>query len=148
MNIIKPIILSVLLLAIPVITQGQEVKISMEYCNQSNLLIINIVNNIDKEVIIMNQSSLNELSGSRVIIRCKINEKQSDVIIPLFDTEKGKRIPVKVLPQKGILSVPYYLDTMGFNNPIKIQVQLVAFIKDEKTNKQITKEYSSELYIK
>ena len=72
MNIIKYVVFSLLLLGIPVTSQGQDVKISMMHIKQNNLLILNLTNNTDKEVVIMNQSSLNELSGSRITImkRC------------------------------------------------------------------------------
>lgn len=77
------------LLGIPVKSQGQDVKISMMYIKQNNLLILNLTHNTDKEVVIMNQSSLNELSGSRITIIQNVNGKKSETLFPLFDTEGG-----------------------------------------------------------
>ena len=93
MNMIKYVVFSLLLLGIPVIGQGQDVKISMMHIKQNNLLILNLTNNTDKEVVIMNQSSLNELSGSRITIIQNIDGKRFEILFPLFDTEEGKRVP-------------------------------------------------------
>ena len=91
MNIIKYLVFSLLLLGIPVTSQGQDVKISMMYIKQNNLLILNLTHNTDKEVVIMNQSSLNELSGSRITIIQNVNGKKSETLFPLFDTEGGQK---------------------------------------------------------
>ena len=58
MNMIKYVVFSLLLLGIPVIGQGQDVKISMMHIKQNNLLILNLTNNTDKEVVIMNQAEV------------------------------------------------------------------------------------------
>lgn len=44
MNMIKYVVFSLLLLGIPVIGQGQDVKISMMHIKQNNLLILNLTN--------------------------------------------------------------------------------------------------------
>ena len=44
MNMIKYVVFSLLLLGIPVIGQGQDVKISMMHIKQNNLLILNLKN--------------------------------------------------------------------------------------------------------
>lgn len=148
MNIIKYVILSLLLLGIPVISQGQDVKISMMHIKQNNLLVLNLTNNTDKEIIIMNQSSLNELSGSRITLTQNVDGKQSNVLFPLFDVVKGKRVPIKVLNPKGKVSVSYYFDTMNLSNVIKAKVQVVTFVKDENRGKMITNKYYSEINMK
>lgn len=148
MNIIKQIILSVLLLGISIISQGQEVKIDWVYHNQDNLLVLNLSNKTDQEIIIMNQSFLNEFSGSFISITQNIEKKQTYARVPLFDMEKGKRILVKPLKPKESITVSYYFDMMGVSNVSKTELQLVVFIKDEKTEKLTTKIFCSEFTIK
>lgn len=148
MNIIKQIILSVLLLGIPIISQGQEVKIDWAYHNQDNLLVLNLSNKTDQEIIIMNQSFLNEFSGSFISITQNVEKKQTYARVPLFDMEKGKRILVKPLKPKESITVSYYFDTMGVSNVSKTELQLVVFIKDEKTEKLTTEIICSEFAIK
>lgn len=148
MNIIKQIILSVLLLGISIISQGQEVKIDWAYHNQDNLLVLNLNNKTDQEIIIMNQSFLNEFSGSFISITQNIEKKQTYARVPLFDMEKGKRILVKPLKPKESITVSYYFDMMGVSNVSKTELQLVVFIKDEKTEKLTTKIFCSEFTIK
>lgn len=148
MNIIKQIILSVLLLSIPIISQGQEVRIDWTYHNQDNLLVLNLSNKTDQEIIIMNQSFLNEFSGSFISITQNVEKKQTYARVPLFDMEKGKRILVKPLKPKESITVSYYLDTMGVSNVSKTELQLVVFIKDEKTEKLTTKVFCSEFTLK
>lgn len=148
MNIIKQIILSVLLLGISIISQGQEVKIDWAYHNQDNLLVLNLNNKTDQEIIIMNQSFLNEFSGSFISITQNVEKKQTYARVPLFDMEKGKRILVKPLKPKESITVSYYFDMMGVSNVSKTELQLVVFIKDEKTEKLTTKIFCSEFTIK
>lgn len=148
MNIIKQIILSVLLLGIPIISQGQEVKIDWAYHNQDNLLVLNLSNKTDQEIIIMNQSFLNEFSGSFISITQNVEKKQTYARVPLFDMEKGKRILVKPLKPKESITVSYYFDTMGVSNVSKTELQLVVFIKDEKTEKLTTKIFCNEFTLK
>lgn len=145
MNMIKYVVFSLLLFGIPTISQGQDVKISMMYIKQNNLLIVNLTNNTDKDAIIMNQSSLNEFSGSHITVIQYVGEKQIETLYPLFDLEKGKLVPIKTLKPKEKLSASYYFDEMYLNNVKKVKVQIVAFFKDESTNKMITKNYYSEL---
>ena len=145
MNMIKYVVFRLLLLGIPVIGQGQDVKISMMHIKQNNLLILNLTNNTDKEVVIMNQSSLNELSGSRITIIQNIDGKRFEILFPLFDTEEGKRVPVKTLKPKGKLSVSYYFNKMNLSNVKRAEVQVVVFFKDENTGRMIAKNYYSEL---
>lgn len=148
MNIIKQIILSVLLLGIPIISQGQEVKIDWAYHNQDNLLVLNLSNKTDQEIIIMNQSFLNEFSGSFISITQNVEKKQTYARVPLFDMEKGKRILVKPLKPKESITVSYYFGMMGVSNVSKTELQLVVFFKDEKTEKLTTKIICSEFAIK
>lgn len=148
MNIIKQIILSVLLLGISIISQGQEVKIDWAYHNQDNLLVLNLSNKTDQEIIIMNQSFLNEFSGSFISITQNVEKKQTYARVPLFDMEKGKRIHVKPLKPKESITVSYYFDMMGVSNVSKTELQLVVFIKDEKMEKLTTKIICSEFAIK
>lgn len=148
MNIIKQIILSVLLLDIPIISQGQEVKIDWVYHNQDNLLVLNLSNKTDQEIIIMNQSFLNEFSGSFISITQNVEKKQTYARVPLFDMEKGKRILVKPLKPKESITVSYYFDMMGVSNVSKTELQLVVFIKDEKTEKLTTKIFCNEFTLK
>lgn len=148
MNIIKQIILSVLLLGISIISQGQEVKIDWAYHNQDNLLVLNLNNKTDQEIIIMNQSFLNEFSGSFISITQNVEKKQTYARVPLFNMEKGKRILVKPLKPKESITVSYYFDMMGVSNVSKTELQLVVFIKDEKTEKLTTKIFCSEFTIK
>lgn len=148
MNIIKQIILSVLLLSIPIISQGQEVRIDWTYHNQDNLLVLNLSNKTDQEIIIMNQSFLNEFSGSFISITQNIEKKQTYARVPLFDMEKGKRILVKPLKPKESITVSYYLDKMGVSNVFKTELQLVVIIKDEKTEKLTTKIFCNEFTLK
>lgn len=148
MNIIKQIILSVLLLGISIISQGQEVKIDWAYHNQDNLLVLNLNNKTDQEIIIMNQSFLNEFSGSFISITQNVEKKQTYARVPLFDMEKGKRILVKPLKPKESITVSYYFDMMGVSNVSKTELQLVVFIKDEKTEKLTTKIFCSEFTLK
>lgn len=148
MNIIKQIILSVLLLGISIISQGQEVKIDWAYHNQDNLLVLNLSNKTDQEIIIMNQSFLNEFSGSFISITQNIEKKQTYARVPLFDMEKGKRILVKPLKPKESITVSYYFDMMGVSNVSKTELQLVVFIKDEKTEKLTTKIICNEFTLK
>lgn len=148
MNIIKQIILSVLLLGIPIISQGQEVKIDWAYHNQDNLLVLNLSNKTDQEIVIMNQSFLNEFSGSFISITQNVEKKQTYARVPLFDMEKGKRILVKPLKPKESITVSYYFDTMGVSNVSKTELQLVVIIKDEKTEKLTTKIFCNEFTLK
>lgn len=148
MNIIKQIILSVLLLGISIISQGQEVKIDWAYHNQDNLLVLNLNNKTDQEITIMNQSFLNEFSGSFISITQNVEKKQTYARVPLFDMEKGKKILVKPLKPKESITVSYYFDMMGVSNVSKAELQLVVFIKDEKTEKLTTKIFCSEFTIK
>lgn len=148
MSIIKQIILSVLLLGISIISQGQEVKIDWAYHNQDNLLVLNLNNKTDQEIIIMNQSFLNEFSGSFISITQNVEKKQTYARVPLFNMEKGKRILVKPLKPKESITVSYYFDMMGVSNVSKTELQLVVFIKDEKTEKLTTKIFCSEFTIK
>ena len=48
--------------------QTQELEIALTYNRQDNALTLKLYNNTDKEIMILNQSLLNESSGSCIIL--------------------------------------------------------------------------------
>lgn len=61
MNTIKSFFISILLcMSIPSKGQTQDLEITFDYNRQDNALILKLFNNTDKEIIVLNQSLLNE----------------------------------------------------------------------------------------
>lgn len=149
MNIIKHFIIGILL-CIPVLIKGQvqELKIDFSYNKQSNLLTLKLYNNTNLEITVLNQSLLNESAGSCIILTEKTNTGQSDLVISLYDFEKGKWIRSKTIAPKGELELYYAFDTIPANNVSKAKVFLSTYSIDKTTDKYIYKRYQKEIFIK
>lgn len=84
-------------MSIPSKGQTQDLEITFAYNRQDNALILKLFNNTDKEIIVLNQSLLNESSGSCIILTEKHDNGQSDLIISLYDYEDGQWIRSKTI---------------------------------------------------
>ena len=96
MNIIKSFFIGILL-CMSILSKGQtqELEIALTYNRQDNALTLKLYNNTDKEIMILNQSLLNESSGSWI----NPNER-----LELF-------YPFKAIPANNVTRARLFLST-------------------------------------
>ena len=128
--------------------QTQELEIALTYNRQDNALTLKLYNNTDKEIMILNQSLLNESSGSCIILTEKQDNGQSDLIISLYDYEDGQWIRSKTINPNERLELFYPFKAIPANNVTRDRLFLATYFRDRKTGKLVSKKYKNDLPIK
>lgn len=148
MNAIKHFFIGLLLLSIPIISSGQDLKIDFSYNRQSNSLILHIQNNTTKEIMIKNMSRLNQDAGSHIIITQKNNNgKEHNLPITLWKIKNNKIADFKALSPQENITLSWPLNSIPVNNVTKAQLVLVTFLNDENTGKLILKRYEKKILV-
>ena len=149
MNIIKSFFIGILL-CMSILSKGQtqELEIALTYNRQDNALTLKLYNNTDKEIMILNQSLLNESSGSCIILTEKQDNGQSDLIISLYDYEDGQWIRSKTINPNERLELFYPFKAIPANNVTRARLFLSTYFRDRKTGQLVSKKYKNDLPIK